>query len=282
MIFGKKFAIRTVRTWDTLAKHLQQFPRNERWVFRGQTSDWPLSTSLERACDYANVALKNRPKIECRMIRNFRRSYSGYDHDKVLNDILYCVALMQHYGAPSRLLDFTYSPWIAAHNALEKQPNSKGKDANVIWCLNGDWCYKESKAVVGDDKLIDDRNSDKFRNDESFKKLYLQDKPKEFVFLENPFLLNTRLITQQGLFLCPGDISKKFEDNLGNMHGCHNKRAIIKIYCDMTAAQRCTAINEIHRMGISRASLYPGLAGIAESYMTLAHFFDNQETCKLE
>ena len=120
-----EFVTITVRTWKALAKRLQEFPRDKEWVFRGQTSDWPLTTSLERACNYANVALEIRPKVEYQMIRSFRRSYTEYDHDKVLNDTLYCMALMQHYGAPTRLLDFTYSPWIAAHNALEKRPNPK-------------------------------------------------------------------------------------------------------------------------------------------------------------
>jgi hypothetical protein len=264
----------TVRTWKALVKRLQDFPRDKEWVFRGQTSDWPLATSYERACDYANIAYKSRPKAEDQIIRSFRRSYSGDDHDEVLNDRLYCMALMQHYGAPTRLLDFTYSPWIAAYNALEKLPNSKGKDVNVIWCLSGDWCDKSIRAIVGDE-LINDRRSDKSRDDGSFKKLYLEN-PQPFVFLENPFLLNTRLIVQQGVFLCPGDVSKRFEDNLKNMRDWHKKYAILKILCDMGLKQRCLAIDELYRMGISRASLYPGLQGFAESYMTRAHFYAKQ------
>jgi hypothetical protein len=35
-----------------------------------------------------------------------------------------------------------------------------------------------------------------------------------FVIPVNPFMLNERLVIQQGLFLCAGDISIPFEDNL--------------------------------------------------------------------
>jgi len=48
---------------------------------------------------------------------------------------------MQHHGAPTRLLDFTYSFYIAAYFALEESE----KDC-AIWALNMKWSVEESKA----------------------------------------------------------------------------------------------------------------------------------------
>jgi len=137
-----------IHDWPELLGRLREFPKDEEWVFRGQTSDWPLTTALERACDDSDVDLEDAPNVESQMIRSFQRSYSGNDLDAVLNDKLYCMALMQHHGAPTRLLDFTYSPYIAAHNALEKKPD-KNFGVNVIWCLSGKWCKEKVEAKVG-------------------------------------------------------------------------------------------------------------------------------------
>ena len=48
---------------------------------------------------------------------------------------------MQHYGAPTRLLDWSYSPFVATYFAIE---SSTG--ASAVWAINGDWL--ERKAIV--------------------------------------------------------------------------------------------------------------------------------------
>lgn len=272
------FATISCTQWLDLKAKLQLFldDRAGGWVFRGQTTDWQLKTSLERACDYANIAGANVSAVERQMVRSFRRSYSGGDREIVLKDDLYCMALMQHYGAPTRLLDFTYSPYIGLHNAIEKLPDQKKpekyekRDSNVIWCISGAWCNKVVREIAGNN-LIDSRNTDPLRDNTSFGCLY--DNSRTFVFLENPFLLNTRLTVQQGLFLCPGNSSVSFEDNLKSLGGWERPDSVLKIRCDFEKDVRCSAMSEIYRMGISRASLYPGLDGFATSYMTRAQFF---------
>src|SRR5216684_3693164 len=46
-------------------------------------------------------------------------------------DSFHWLALMQHHGAPTRLLDFTWSPYVAAFFALERATS----DA-AIWAIN--------------------------------------------------------------------------------------------------------------------------------------------------
>ena len=58
---------------------------------------------------------------EERAIRIFRRKAHIYLPDRtVLSDDLRCLAMMQHHGAPTRLFDFTKSPYVAAFFALEQ------------------------------------------------------------------------------------------------------------------------------------------------------------------
>jgi hypothetical protein len=56
---------------------------------------------------------------------------------------------MQHHGAPTRLLDCTYSPFIAAQNAV-KDGVQTDKDGNplchVVWCFRATEVIREGKA----------------------------------------------------------------------------------------------------------------------------------------
>jgi hypothetical protein len=254
----RSFSERPIHSWRDFLQIREGF--SDRWVFRGQSSDYPLMTSLERACNDYCVDLKKAPGIELQLIRDFRRRYSGDDRNLVLEDTLYCLALMQHHGAPTRLLDWTYSPFVAAYFALEKAVSS----SPVVWCLNGDWCHKQACLAAGEN-LIRKRNIDKTRNDISFIPLYMRKKRLKLAFLENPFLFNERLIIQQGVFLCPGDISVPFEDNLRQFNAWGSNNSIVKLRFDMGGQKYLNAIQELLHMNVGRANLFPGLDGFAQS-----------------
>jgi len=86
------------------------------WAFRGlQDADWPLLSSLSRYLqNYVPDKTSWRLREE-RAFRIFRRKAHNYLPDaSVLDDDIRCLALMQHHGAPTRMLDFTKSPFVAA------------------------------------------------------------------------------------------------------------------------------------------------------------------------
>ena len=116
------FQIVTVTTWENLLGEIKERGLNEiGWVFRGQTSDWPLQSTLSQACEDLEIDPQEIPGLEEKMIRDFRRNYTGSDLQYVWKDTLFCLSLMRHHFAPSRLLDFTYSIYIATFFALEKK-----------------------------------------------------------------------------------------------------------------------------------------------------------------
>jgi hypothetical protein len=110
---------------------------NNGWMFRGQEKGyWPLASKFERACDRFNISYTDRQRIEDNMVREFRRRLYQYTtHVPSIESYLEILALMQHHGAPTRLLDFTYSPHVAAYFAFEsaKHIPSRKRDKGTFF-----------------------------------------------------------------------------------------------------------------------------------------------------
>lgn len=229
-----------------------------KWVYRGESdSTWSLSSSLERTFSDFAIDKKNAETIETHMIRDFRRQYAGPDRDLVNKDTLYSLALMQHHGAPTRLLDFTYSPFVAVFFAII------GFKQSSVWMINAEWLRTTKNSQVLKDYLAK-RKVDRTRTDESFKPLFLNN-TYEFVYLENPLPLNQRLIIQQGVFLCPGSIKATMKENIKKMEGWESSDNILRVILKFDKYQYRQALNALNAMNINSASLFPGLDGFARS-----------------
>src|SRR5262249_56298785 len=118
----RTFGGKTITSWT-------EFPRSvfdrETWIFRGQSEDRPLATTLERRLLSWGIDLTRGPAIERALLREFRRRLRGEEYTRVKDDTLYCLALMQHHGAPTRLLDCTHSPFVAAQMAIKEGKKQK-------------------------------------------------------------------------------------------------------------------------------------------------------------
>ena len=247
-------------TVEELEEYLAQLGEN--WLFRAQPYEYSLTTSLERSCIRSGYDLEeDAEKIEENMMRQFARVYDGIDREKVKEDKLYCLSVMRHFGAPARLLDCTYSRYVAIYFALEYAYKDKERRA-AIWCFNMPGLVNAVREKIeGIADLIDKRKEDKTRNNTTFEPLYMQG-TYTFVGWENPIQLHRRLHLQQGVFLCPGNIGKSFEANLAAVYDRPTRdiRKVVFRPDDLRAA-----FSKYYRLNLTRESLFPGLDGFAQS-----------------
>src|SRR5205823_11959746 len=125
----------------------EKFDRSgEEWAFRGHSSPaHKLRSTLERVCGDFSVKGRTIAVAEQAAIIDFKRSCHLYSPPGLPDDddTLAWMALMRHYGAPSRLLDFTYSLFIATYFAAEAE-----RSQPVVWAMNKTWLSKYSASLI--------------------------------------------------------------------------------------------------------------------------------------
>jgi hypothetical protein len=117
------------------------------WIFRGQrAASWGLVPSLYREKSHGVVEQANRSQLEQRLLFQFRREAQPYLNIEPDNDWEW-LALAQHHGLPTRLLDWTGSPLVALYFALEGEEHP----ASSVWCI------RPPEAQVNDDSPFEIR-----------------------------------------------------------------------------------------------------------------------------
>ena len=266
-------------TIEVKESHVPSWPRfvefvtklEGRWHFRGCLGHHRLESTLERAVSTDwGLPSAELPEIERRLLREFKRAFPP-TADVDLPDReadLDWLALMQHHGAPTRLLDCTYSPYIAAFFALEMLLKSR-PDKNfsaAVWAISLEPISNTviKNMIPAGELRTHFENIGRLREGPSFRKVFLQAKPPlRFVTPINPYRLNERLIVQQGLFLCAGDVSQPFEANLEAVPRATDPSNLKKIVLPRSVLGE--AFRGLRQMNISAASLFPGIDGFARS-----------------
>lgn len=118
----KDQVFRSQRVWDDFLKFLDaRMPSH--WVFRGQSvATWDMRPSAGRVADYD-------PLYEERAFRVFKKDARLYTQLPDATDWDW-LALGQHFGLPTRLLDWTSNPLVACYFALLDESQA-GNDAVI-------------------------------------------------------------------------------------------------------------------------------------------------------
>jgi hypothetical protein len=239
-----------VSRWSEFVEHTEAL---EGWAFRGHVNAlWPLVPSLTRRLQQFSPDPRLWPLREARAMRIFRRKAHIYLADRTaLEDELRCLALMQHHGASTRLLDFTKSPFVASFFALE----SATRDV-AVFALNTPALWHRAPAF--DSSLtrarIDPRVPGNFDRYFAVNRLPL-------MWFGEPSEMDSRLVAQSGLFVVPGVLDQPLDVILDGYGG--SEHLLTKFILPLEV--RHDAMRALYRMNVTYATLFPDLDGLARS-----------------
>ncbi len=251
---------KTIVDIDNLMHALNELPNP--FIYRGQASaNWGLTSALERVIgdDWSKKAAL---KFEEFSLRQFKSKFHLYDRENISPDTkLSWLAAMQHYGIPTRLVDFTESPYVALYFALETYcPNAHGDFA--VFAINYSELMDRSLQIVSDhDNEFDEtRQTIQDKQDQVFEEV-IERYSHPIAWTTEPQILNTRLDRQAGSFLLSVDKGTKISNvlNSATYEGVTMFKFIISkdLYVSVFALLR--------KMNLTSKSLYGDLDGLAKS-----------------
>lgn len=249
-----------INTIDELTRALNTLPNN--FAFRGQSdATWKLQSTLERTLgiNWSSEKAREFETYSLNLFKSKYHIYSGTEH--IPNSKLSWLSVMQHYGVPTRLIDFTTSPYIALYFALETYNPSSMKDLS-IYCLDYSAIMEKSIEYI---KGIDRRFNESRSSINACPDLIFEDTVDRYSYdiawITEPTELNARIDRQAGTFLISGNLEKTIESiiNSSIYESCKIKKIIIpaKLYEGIYVALR--------KMNINAKSIYGDLSGLAKS-----------------
>jgi len=245
-----------VATWDELQEALFAGAWNENLgrhrspcAFRGVTDEtYGLESSL--------IRLGGRfDELERHLIRNFRK----YAHkDVVERDSFWnWLTLAQHHGLPTRLLDWTYSPFCALHFATVNLAHAQRDGA--IWKID----YHRVSALLPP-KLkarLEELSANVFTTDilselvDSLEEFDLLSKRDFLMFLEPPSI-DDRIVNQFALFSLISNPRRRLDEWLERHPDIYSKIVI-------PAELKWEVRDRLDQSNITERVLFPGLDGLS-------------------
>lgn len=228
-------------------RNIERFRSKE--AYRGlSTYDYPLETTLMRMGGPYG-------KLEKHLLRNFRK----YAHRNMVerDSIWDWLTLAQHHGLPTRLLDWTYSPFAALHFATANV--EKFDEDGVVWAINYVNVHRHLPERLlmqleeeGANVFTIEMLSESVMSLEDFDALTRGDIA---IFLEPPSL-DDRIVNQHALFSVMPNAERRIDD-LIQRHEDIGRKIIIP------AGLKWEIRDKIDQANITERVLFPGLDGLS-------------------
>ncbi|MDF3196590.1 FRG domain-containing protein [Pseudomonas sp. 1928-m] len=184
--------------------------------------------------------------LEDDFIAEFKR-LSIPELEAIPNNELEWLFLAQHYGLPTRLLDWSTNPLVALFFAAEKEDDKDGA------------IYMVSRMVTDQYELFDFRTADYTaeRRKEPAGIFAIQPTQGEVIFVR-PKYKDRRYQNQKSVFSCPRDPYTPLQlDGMRCIEFDKNLKPRLR--------------ERLKKMGVSTSFIYPGLGGIASEVKSLKY-----------
>ncbi len=261
-------------------KYIEQFTEgyyhSHSFLFRGESrTDYSLIPALYRTTTNRGITYKTYMKKDNKrnIIHQFVSEAMSYTDFISAEDIFRWVQYAQHFGVPTRLLDWTANPLVALYFACCSNPHANGK----IYILHPDFYAQITNK--------NDKNNmmDKILKDEVYKTIWEKKKTFSYPVIFKPYYFDKRMSAQSSWFMVWGEkkttldkIIEELEiDGKGSSHfrkRDSNGVTIVTTKEDtalstivIPSENKNTILHELNRVNINKATLFPGLDGIGAS-----------------
>ena len=249
-----------IKSRSNIIEHLMSYESH--WMFRGHSSEqWIFESSLERIL---KTPLKWSPELakKCEELSLFR--FQSNAHHYITSEILPksklgWLSLMQHHGVPTRLLDFTVSPFIALFFAFDNVDPDQ-EDNCAIWAID----YRAlTKSVL---EFVEKQNCEfnlsysevQMKQDKVFEDI-IDKNEYSVLWVTEPGIFNLRLERQMGTFLLSGDIGKKITDLLPTHLSPDTLKKIV-----LPANLSMEVFKIMEKIGVSNSRLFSDIDGLGK------------------
>lgn len=212
-------------------------PTIENYIFRGQAdARWGIESSFDRICPRK---IKNKDHYYLKMLSFFSYQLRQYGEDLDGRSRHDRGAIAQHYGMPTRLIDWSRSPYVAAFMAFYSaltEDRIKAGNRVAIWCLDLQTLYQ-----------------------------FCSDDDAGFEVAKTRMVENDRVWRQSGLFVEATESESRFDRWLERQAGdIDNDGNETLIKYTMPSNQAGEALNDLILMGLTPATIYPDRDGAAK------------------
>jgi FRG domain len=229
--------------------------RRDTGVYRGSSNAaMALYTSLDR------LGGMNPPHCKADLEEHILRNYIRYSRPHLgtdpVNDWEQLVSA-QHHGVPTRLLDWTYSPLIAAFFATRTIDDGSERD-RAIWRF--DWKAVHEKFQFPALSLLIKDLDELFGKDGHFTpwKLMRRGAQRDFACLLEPPSLDQRIVAQAAVFTLCSDKTRSFDAFLD----AHDLGGTLTKYV-IPSSEVGRLRDQLDLVGVDERRLFPDLDGVA-------------------
>ncbi|WP_085297358.1 FRG domain-containing protein [Cognaticolwellia mytili] len=250
----------SITSSDELIRSLNELPNN--YIYRGHAdANWKLESTLERTLG-GSWTNDKAGQFEEHYLNLFKSKYHIYNKSEHKpKSKLAWLSIMQHYGVPTRLIDFTESPYVALYFALEAY-NPLTKLDLAIYAIDYSSIMKSSlqKIRAYDSEFKKTESEIVGRQDELFDEV-VDRFSYDVIWITEPLELNARIDRQSGTFLIAGNKDVKIENLL--LEDIYSDTNILKFNIPFILYENIYAL--LRKMNINAKTIYGDLGGLAKS-----------------
>jgi hypothetical protein len=231
-------------------------------LFRGEPAIYP--GHVAKIARFSKFSVPDTLQLESYMFRGFRSrgahflSLPEYDLTKKNHS---CLSIMQHYGAPTRLLDWSRSAWIALYFACQSDLSQPG----VVYGFDTN-ALDAHLPAAGFNQNSTGAFGNAWHSQRAVDWLGMADAGKIFMWF-GPQVVDDRMANQQAQFTVSNPADEDHAAVIGRVVPSDRRWAIV-----IPAAIKPALMDLLRSMNITSARLFPGKDGIGRHLTDILQF----------